>query len=212
MPQNHPVPYEPGNASVEPRPKREVVISKDESLDDLRARLEARETGIRDHLAGLKAELTTLDDFAVGGRPLLDHVRADPMRAVAYSAAGGAVVGVLAGLVSRWRREEASDEEQTLRLFTTAMMDDAAEFAAHGDDLKQALRKAARRHAPTIYLAAPGSAGTQARGAIREGFDLALKSAMGFGVKMAMDMLSKRLTGTPEVFTATQEASDNASA
>lgn len=207
MLKSHPVASEP----ITPAPRRapaeaEVVTSaKEPSLDELRARLDARESGIRDHLAGLKAELTTLDDLTVGGRPLLGHVRASPVRAVAYTAAAGLVVGVLSGLAARRHHEEASDEEQTIRLLTTALLDDAATHVARGDDTQTALRRAARRHAPTVYYAPQ----PEVRGTIRETFDLAVKSAIGFGVKMALDMLSERLTGTPEVFTAAEEAADH---
>ena len=48
-----------------------------------------------------------------------------------------------------------------------------------------------------------------AHGADRETFDLAVKSALGFAVKAGMDQLSKRLTGTPEVFAAARESGEN---
>ncbi|HLA63531.1 MAG TPA: hypothetical protein VK610_03840 [Rhodothermales bacterium] len=206
MLKSKPVPYEPYTPVSKPTPAEAVRAEEVLTTDEIRERIAARETGIREHLAGLKNELTVLDDVTVGGKPLLGHVRAHPMRALAYAAAAGAVVGVLSGLLSRMRRDDdGTEEEQTIRLLTSALLDDAADRVARGASVADGLRRAARNHAPTVYYA-PGPV---TKGPVREAMDLALKSALGFGVKMGMDMLSKHLTGTPEVFTAAEEASDN---
>jgi ElaB/YqjD/DUF883 family membrane-anchored ribosome-binding protein len=207
MLKSKPVPYEP----FTPKPVERREEEKPEVLtsDEIRLRLAAREKSIREHVAALKTEVTSVEDVTVAGRPVLGHVRAHPLEAVGIAAASGAAVGLLVGALRRAlsRPEEESEEALTIRLLVTSLLDDAAERVARGEDANGALRRAASRHAPTIYYAP--NTGHTAKGTLRETFDLALKSALGFGVKAGMDLLTKRLTGTPEVFTAAKEASEN---
>lgn len=191
-------------------PERTELVRAEEVLSsaELRARLDARQRDIQNHLAGLRHELSTVADVTVAGRPVLDHVRSEPLRALAVSAAAGATLGVLVAALGRLFRQKPDESEEgvAVRLLVGSLLDEAAERVARGEDTDVALRRAARRHSPTIYYA-PQSA--SARGMVRETLDLAVKSALGFAVKTGMDVLAEKLTGTPEVFAAVEEVEQN---
>ncbi len=126
--------------------------------------------------------------------------------AVGAAVAAGAAVGLLSGLLGRALRREEDEQEGVMRLLTHSLLDEAARRAARGEDPKRALERVARRRAPVVqYTPAPPAS----PGAVRQSFDLALKSALGFGVKAGMDLLTKQLTGKPEVIQAAKEAAEN---
>jgi hypothetical protein len=201
-----PVRYEP----YEPRPVQGPLerVRADEVLttSDIRSRLAARERSATERLAALRDEVTTLDDLTVAGRPLLDHVRAHPLGAVGAAVVAGAAIGALTGVLGRAFRRDEDEQEGVMRLLTQSVLDEAARRAALGEDPARALERVARRRAPVVQYT---PAGPTAPGPIRQSFDLAIKSALGFGVKAGMDALTKQLTGKPEVIQATKEASEN---
>jgi hypothetical protein len=189
---------------VEPIRAEEVL-----SMSDIRSRLAARERSVTERLASLRSEVTTLDDITLAGRPLLDHVRSHPIGAVLGAAAVGASVGVLAGLLSRISRAELDEREGLMQLMASSIIEEAARRAALGENPERALERVVRRRAPLIQYAPPSP---EPRGTIRQSFDVAFKAALGVGAKAAMDALTQRLTGKPEVFKAAMEAGENPSA
>ena len=201
-----PVRYEP----FEPRPVEAPLerVRAEEVLTtaDIRSRLAARERSVTDRLSSLRDEVTTLDDLTFAGRPLLDHVRAHPARAVVVAVVAGAAVGALGGLLGRALRSEDDEQEGVMHLLTQSVIDEAARRAALGEDPQRALERVARRRAPMVQYTPAAPAGP---GPIRQSLDLAIKSALGFGMKAAMDTLTKHLTGKPEVIQAAAEAAEN---
>ena len=179
------------------------------TADEVRQRLAARERDIKYHLAALKHEATTVfDDVNVGGRPLMDRIRAQPHLALALSAGTGALLGVLAGLRATAKKRRALEAEPPVG-FVRARLDfaveDAAQQVARGADTESAIRRAMAA-VPVAY--ADGSAMSQARSTRAELVDVAMKTAVGFAAKSAMDLLVKRLTGHEETFAALADAAD----
>lgn len=208
MLKSKPVPYE--SFELKPVEPAEPVRAEEVlSMSDIRQRLAARERSAVERLAALRSEVTTFDDLTVAGRPLLDHVRAHPFSAVLGAAAMGAAAGALSRLLGRAMRSEVDEREGVMQMMTTSIIDEAARRAAIGEDPERALKRVIRRRAPLIQYSPPSPA---PHGAVRQSFDVAFKAALGVGAKAAMDALTQRLTGKPEVFKAAMEAGENPSA
>lgn len=174
---------------------------------ELRDRLEARGQSISDRIAALQHEVTTVADVTVGGQPLPDAIRERALLYAGLSLAGGLLLGLLSGGRARARRRPAVDEKmEILRLYNTLLIDDAAKRVARGEDPEQAVEKTLRRHPPIVYHAPPEPT---PRSTLSETFDIAVKTAMGFGVKTALDRLAERFTHEDELFAAAKAVKDN---
>lgn len=195
-------------------PGPSVPIVGDERYDDLspediRARLVARERDLKFHLAALRHEAVTVaDDVNIGGRPLMDIIRAKPLVAVASAALTGALLGALLGARARSkRRPDTDDGIDFVRARLAISMEEAAQRVARGADTEAAL-KASMKAMPVIYGDSQ-SVAQQARSSSNEVVDVAVKSAVGFAAKAAMDHLTQRLTGHEETFAAVADAADD---
>ena len=174
---------------------------------ELRARLEERTRSVQNHVAALQHELTTVSDVTVAGRPLPDLIREQPLVYAGLSLAGGLAVGLLSGFRARRRRRPLMDERsEVLRLYTSYLLDEAAARVARGSDPDEALEKTIRKRPPLIYYAPPEPPG---QSAMRETLDVALKTALGFAVKVALDRLAQRYTNEDELFSAVKEVKEN---
>lgn len=165
------------------------------SADEIRARLDARQRDLQYHLQALKHEAVTIaDDVNIGGRPLMDRIRERPIQVVAVAAGVGALLGGLLGLRARAKRLAARPEDNIdfVRARLAYALDDAAERVAAGDDVEHAIRTTMGAM-PVIYGDSKG-AGAQAASSTREAVDVAVKTAVGFAVKAAADMLVRRYT------------------
>ncbi|WP_420457397.1 hypothetical protein [Rubrivirga sp.] len=165
------------------------------TADQVRQRLIARERDIQYHIDALKHEaMTVFDDVNIDGRPLPDRIREKPELFVAGAAGAGAFVGMLLGLWARAKRRP--DPEDTVG-FVRARLDVALEEAAHrvarGEDTEAALRRS-MEPMPVAY-GDTGAGAERERSSSRQAFDIALQTAVGFGVKAAMDVVVRRYTG-----------------
>lgn len=170
----------------------------DLSYDQLKERIEGRERSMRRHLEELKQELTTVSDVTVGGRPMLDYVREQPLLAVGVAAGVGLLAGVVSGLLARPEPASPSDHD----LWMTAYLEDVVEEGGFrvrgGEDAETALRKVLRKRAPVVVLEAEPTPVAQARGTV----SILLNTALGFGVKLALDQVAQRLSGEDEIVEA----------
>lgn len=185
-------------------PAKEQAASPNQNLtvDQLKERLEGRVRSMRLHVTGLKQELTTVNDLNVAGRPVLDYVREQPLLAVGVAAGVGLLAGVVSGLMARPEPEEASEHD----LWMTAYLDDVVEEGGFrvqgGEDAETALKKVLRKRAPVVVLEAEPSPVREARGTL----GLLFNTALGFGVKLALDQVAQRLTGEDEIVHALEDA------
>ena len=178
-------------------------LQDDLSTDELRERLEARTRSIGDRVATLKHELTTVQDITVAGRPLLDYVKDHALPAAGIALASGLAVGLLTGFRARaHRRPELDERQEVIRLYVGQMLDRAAERVARGADPDEAVDEVVSRHPPLVYYTPPEP---KRRTTVAETFDVAFKTAMGFGVKMALDQLASAITNENEIFEAVEE-------
>lgn len=199
---------------IGPIPGPPVNIGNDVSLEtltpeEIRARLAARERDMKYHVAALKHEaLTVADDVNIGGRPLMDIIRAQPLRAAAIAVGSGALLGLLIGLRSRAKRRPVQDDDiDFVRARLAFSVEDAARRVARGDETEHALR-ASMRTMPVIYGEASGPA-EQARRSTNGVIDVVIKSALGFAAKAAADQLTQKLTGHEETFAAVADAAES---
>ncbi|MDX1420016.1 MAG: hypothetical protein R3181_08625 [Rubricoccaceae bacterium] len=181
----------------------ESATSPSPTSVELRARLEARERSIQNHLAALETEVTTVADVTVQGQPLPDVIRSRPLQSAGLFLVGGLTMGLLWGLRRRRRRPRTSDHDEVLRLYAASMLETAAQRVARGEDPEAAIEKTFRRRPPLVYAPPPER---QRRGALAAGWEVAFTTAVGFGIKTALDRLAERLTGEEELFHAVEEA------
>ncbi len=172
--------------------------TRSSSLDELRERLEGRERSIHRHLEGLKQEVTTIADVNVGGRPVLDYVREQPLLAAGVAVGVGLVAGLVTGLMGRETPEEPSDYDLLMSAYLNDVVDDAGSRVLDGDDSDAALRRALRRRAPVIVVEAEDPVKQKASSM----FGVLLNTALGFGVKFALDRMAHELTGEDEIVDA----------
>ena len=196
----------PSKADLERADKPEKAEREKLTTGELRLLVETREQELLGHLSGLRSEFTTLDDVTVAGEPLPSYVRRRPFETAGGALAAGASVGLLLGLWARARRRpEADGTVQIAQAYFDDSLDDAAYRVRGGLSGDEAVRAMLRDRGPVV-LYRPSPPAEAVRGPIRESVDLAIKTALGFGVKMGLDLLAKKLTGQREVFDAVQDA------
>lgn len=169
---------------------------------ELRAELEARKLRLDQHLSGLQSELTVAD-VNVGGRPVLDYVREKPLVAAGVAAGVGLLAGVVTGLMKREAPEEPSLHDQWMGAYLRDLVDESAYRVQRGEASEKALRHALRRRAPVVVLEpeeAPVKRKASSAGSIL------LNTALGFGVKFALDRMAQELTDDDEIFEAMEHA------
>lgn len=170
----------------------------DLSYDQLKERIEGRERSMRRHVEGLKQELTTVSDVTVGGRPVLDYVREQPLLAVGVAAGVGLLAGLVGGLASRPEPESPSDHDLWMSAYLEDVIEEGGFRVQGGEDAETALRKVLRKRAPVVVLEAEAKPVAQARGTV----SMLLNTALGFGMKLALDQVAQRLTGEEEIVDA----------
>lgn len=169
----------------------------------LRAELEARKHRLDHHLSGLRSELTVAD-VNVGGRPILDYVREQPLLVAGIAVGVGAVAGLVTGLMGREAPEEPSDFDLWIGAYLDDLVDDAGSRVQRGEGADVALRKALRRRAPVIVME-PEAEPVKARAGSM--FSVLLNTALGFGVKFALDRMAREMVGEDEIVEAMHKAS-----
>ena len=195
-----------------PIPSPPVTVGDDVALDQLtadqiRARLAARERDLKYHVAALKHEATTVfDDVVVDGRPLMDRIREKPRLAVGVTAAAGAFVGMLLGLRARAKRRVTPPEDHVefVRARLAVALDEAAGRVARGASVEKAMQ-ASMATVPAVFgdVKVPEH---HHRAARQTALDVALQTAIGFGVKTAMDLAVRRYTPSDGTIDAITDA------
>ncbi|MEP0545849.1 MAG: hypothetical protein ABJF88_02880 [Rhodothermales bacterium] len=173
---------------------------------ELRAELDTRKTLLDYHLSGIKSEMTVAD-VNVGGRPVLDYVREKPLVAAGVAVGVGVVAGLVTGLLGREAPEEPSDYDLLMGAYLNDLMDDAGSRVRRGQNSEAALRQALQRRAPVVVMEAPEEPVKERASSI---FSVLINTALGFGVKLAMDRMAQQLTGEDEIVDAMKHASEAA--
>ncbi len=182
------------------------VKKKTLTQHELRAELAARKSRLDYHLSGLQSEMTVAD-VNVGGRPVLDYVREQPLLAAGIAVGVGVVAGLVTGLMGREAPDEPGDYDLLMGAYLNDLLDDAGSRVRRGEGSNAALRKALRRRSPVVVLEAEEQPVKERTSSI---FSVLVNTALGFGVKLAMDRMAQQLTGEEEIVEAMQDASESA--
>lgn len=185
-------------------PAPAVLHGMKPSSEELRARLEAAETRLQHHVAGLRSEMTVAD-VEVAGRPVLDHIRHRPWLSVGLTAGSMALAVVIVGLLRR-ERPEVDRRDQWWDAYLDNFLNDAAYRVQAGAPPEIALHQALRERAPVIVVEAEPP---RRPSAVRQGASSTvatlLNTVFGFGLKLAMDRLTQELTGHDEISKAVEK-------
>lgn len=169
---------------------------------ELRAELESRKLVLDQHLSGLQSELTVAD-VNVGGRPILDYVREKPLVAAGVAAGIGLLAGIVTGLVKREAPEEPDLHDLWMGAYLSDLVDESAYRVQRGEESETALRHALRRRAPVVVLESEEEPVKQKASSVSK---VLLNTALGFGVKFALDRMAQELTNDDEIFEAMEHA------
>ena len=161
----------------------------------LKAELAAREQNVAYRLAALKQEVAPKSRGSRGGaHPLMSTAKANPERLLAIAGVVGATAGILLGLRSRRKRRPQPDAGiDFIQARLSTFLDDAASKVAKGRRTQDALDDLFRT-VPVVYADRQLEASTSETSVVKT----LAKSALGFGLKMGMDMLTQALTGQEE--------------
>ncbi len=194
-------------------PGRPASLGNDVSLDtltpdEIKARLAARERDLKYHIEALKHEATSvLDDVNVGGRPLMDLIRQRKQIALAAGAAAGSLLGLVWGLRARAKRrpEPTGDHIEFVRARLDAAVEEAAGRVARGESVDEAMKRSMKAMPAVFGDSKPPRPAQNQHQTLT---NVALTTAMGFAVKTALDLATKRFTDSDETFEAIAEAVD----
>jgi hypothetical protein len=159
---------------------------------DLRHDLSIAEARLKEHIAGLRSELT-LADIRIGDMPLVSHIRHRPLAVTAITL-GTFALGTFLLTIARRRRPDADTWEQWWDLYYEDLLDDAALRIGRDGDVDSALQKALRQRAPVIVIEhETASEGPFRTKAFISAAASVLNTALGFGMKVAMNRLTQDL-------------------
>ncbi len=164
----------------------------DRSAAQVRAELARTEQRLQDNLSGLRQELT-LRDVTLWGMPITDLIRQRPIVVVAATAGLMAGVMVITRVARRRSRRETA-EADTVRQLVTELVDRAAARTGLYGDAEATLRRALHHNAPVIVVENPHcGAPEESRGVILSALSAAVKMGAGYGLKFAMNEVSRGL-------------------
>lgn len=152
---------------------------------DLELQLEGKRADIDARIDALKNEI---QDAGTDARRYLIE---QPLKVVGGVLLAGVVVGLLmAGRKKRRSKRQLRKSHRALvERYADALVQDVRFRLRRGDDEEKALRAAFRDRVPLIVVESDSETEVK-HGMVREGLDLALKTALGFAVKVLVDRLS----------------------
>ena len=163
--------------------------------NEVQAHLAAKREEIELRLQELRHEIETT------GEAVREAVHKRPLAGAAGSLAAGVVTGLLFG--GRRKRRGAEEEDRPdvpeahralVENYIDAVARDAHRVAERGESPASAVRRALEGRVPVV---AYGPAGQNEEGTLKQGLDLAIKTALGFAVRSGLDYATTRLGLTP---------------
>lgn len=152
---------------------------------DLELQLEGKRADIDARIDALKNEIEG------AGTDARRYLIEQPLKVVGGVLIAGVAVGLLmAGRKKRKSKRQLRKSHRALvERYAEALVQDVRFRLRRGDDEEKALRAAFRDRVPLIVV--EGETDAEVRhGMVREGLDLALKTALGFAVKVLVDRLT----------------------
>lgn len=156
-----------------------------EGRKELEKRLAAKKASINERIDDLEEDVTSLP------AAVKSSIRNHPLLGVAGAVAAGLAVG---WLVTRSRKPEVAPFHQRLvEEYMDAVGDDVRYRVKRGRPIEEAVHESLRGRAPFILYAPERERERDSKGFFAEFGDIALKTALGFTVKTAIDLFTARL-------------------
>lgn len=174
---------QPGKRTAKEKDKDEEKKERlKPSADELRAALEARGEQISRRVEAIQEEVARVPG-EVG-----EAIVRNPLVSVAVSLGAGLAVGLLIGGIGRRKAKLPAAHQALVHDYLDALADEARTLIRRGEDAGSAIRRALGKHTPIVVTMGQPDLQTPS-GFMRTAFDMAVKTALGFGVKVALDKL-----------------------
>lgn len=165
-------------ATQPPPPSKKERVEQE--LAEKSEQIERRLTALQDEVLDIGPSI---------GRAIFDH----PL----VSVGGMLLAGVVVGLIFGGRRKPSGGVEarrrELVERYIEALARETRARVARGDDAGQAVRKALKDRAPLIVYETPPEDLPRARRSVpRQAADILLKTMLGMGVKMGVDVIAAR--------------------
>lgn len=177
-------------------------MRKEYTREELEAELQSTSTVIEQRLGVLEQELSTAPDAAQ--KAFTDAMLRSPLVVVGGALAAGLLVGLIFG-GRRSRNSLGATHQRLVNEYVDALVEDVRYAVTKGTDPDAAVRDAVQDRVPLIIY--DTGTRTETSGFLRTFFDLALKTATGFGIKVALDAAAAR-AGLDELIEPSGEAGD----
>lgn len=169
----------------------------DEPPNDMERLLNKRdlELQVQGKRADIEARIDALkDEVEMATEDAKAFVIREPLKILAGIAVTGVIIGVV---VTGKRRRKARrrlkhSHRAIVERYVDALVDDVRVQIAKGRDAERALRSAFKDRIPLVVME-DESFEAEAKGIVRETLDFALKTALGFAVKMLSDRIADRI-------------------
>jgi hypothetical protein len=164
-------------------------MDQEYNRSSIQRQLDAKEQQIKDRIDVLEDELVSMP------AAIKSAIIKNPLLGVGAAIAAG----VLVGLVFTRRKKKATAvapaHQALVEGYIAALATEVRKAVRRGKDPEEAVRKSLRGRTPVIIYApnAESPDRVQSRGALRDVGDLVLKTALGFAVKEAIDMITAGL-------------------
>lgn len=158
-------------------------MTQEASKHELELQLAAQKGAIKQRIDALEGELASTP------AAIKSRIAENPWIGVAAVAAAGALVGLF---IARARKKSGMDSvhQQLVEQYIDAVGEDVRRRIKRGKEPAEAVRTALEKRTPVIIYAPQSREEKEPRGFFREFGDLALKTALGFVVKSAIDLFT----------------------
>lgn len=165
--------------------ERDKIKQKKEDLkpsaDELRAALKARTSQISRRVEAIQGEVARVPG-EVG-----EAIVRNPLVSVGVSLGAGLAVGLLLGGFGRKKSKLPAAHHALVEDYLDALADEARSLIRRGEDAGKAIRRALGKHTPIVITMGPQQEMSNPAGFFRTAVDMALKTALGFAAKVAID-------------------------
>lgn len=165
--------------------ERDKIKKKKEDLkpsaDELRAALNARTTQISRRVEAIQDEVSRVP-AEVG-----EAIVRNPLVSVGVSLGAGLAVGLLIGGFGRKKSRIPAAHQALVDDYLDALADEARNLIRRGEDAGRAIRRALGKHTPIVITMGGRDEMETPSGFMRTAVDMALKTALGYAAKVAID-------------------------
>ncbi len=152
------------------------------TANELRAALDARTEQIGRRVEAIQDEVARVPG------EVRDAIKQNPLVSLGGSLAGGLLVGLLIGGIGKRKSRIPAAHQSLVAEYLDALGDDVKHAIKKGEDVGKAIKRTVGKHTPLVIVAGGDDGIVKSKNHyLRAGLDMAFKTMLGFGVKMALD-------------------------